>query len=221
LSIISKHKNQTNMENATLNPEALKGYDIIVAIDRSGSMGAKLPNGNTRWDGAKEATEALVRKASQFDSNGITVCIFGGKTVKNYENIADADAKVTQIFTENEPASGTPTAEMLSDHLDRYFTAKAAGSNPKPILIAVVTDGQPDNKSAVAKVIKEATHKMEKDEEVGIVFLQIGDDGDATTFLTKLDDDLTAEGAKFDIVDTKKLDEVEDLTEALLGAIND
>lgn len=209
------------MENSNVAVEQLKNYDIIVAIDRSGSMGSKLANGNTRWKGAEEATASLVRKAAKFDTDGVTVCIFGGNAVINYNNVTDADAVVTKIFTENEPELGTPTGKMLSDHLDRYFAAKTAGSNPKPILIAVITDGQPDNKSEVAKVIKDATHKMESDGEVGISFIQIGDDGDATTFLNKLDDDLKGEGAKFDIVDTKKLDEVNDITEALLAALND
>lgn len=209
------------MEKTNVSEEALKNYDIIVAIDRSGSMGIKEKNGSSRWKIAQESTEALVRKAAEHDADGVTVTIFGGSIVKSYENVSDADAVVTKIFTENQPNGGTPTDEMLSKHLDAYFAAKAAGSNPKPILIAVITDGEPTSRGTVAKVIKEATHKMDKDEEIGITFLQVGSDADATDFLTKLDDDLTAEGAKFDIVDTKKLEEVESITDALLAALND
>lgn len=209
-------------ENSNVGTEQLKNYDITVAIDRSGSMLAKDQNGGkSRWEAAQEATFAIASKAEQYDADGISIVVFGGNTIKHYENVTGAGNLVNTIFAENEPASGTPTAKMLEECINRYFEAKAGGANPKPILLAVVTDGQPDDKDAVAKVIVEATKKMESDEEIGITFLQIGNDPDAKSFLEKLDDDLTSQGAKFDIVDTKNLNDVENITEALLAALND
>lgn len=53
--------------------------------------------------------------------------------------------------------------------------------------------------------------------------IPIGTDQNARRFLKLLDDELLPAGAKFDIVDTVNLDEVEEmgLTEVLLGAIHD
>jgi hypothetical protein len=51
----------------------------------------------------------------------------------------------------------------------------------------------------------------------------VGNDPTATRFLKALDDELQTAGAKFDIVDTITLDDMENstLAEVLLNAIND
>jgi hypothetical protein len=73
------------------------------------------------------------------------------------------------------------------------------------------------------QVILDATQKLDRDEELAISFIQVGIDETATKFLKILDDDLGRAGAKFDIVDTITMDDMEDLTlkEVLLSAIND
>jgi hypothetical protein len=64
---------------------------------------------------------------------------------------------------------------------------------------------------------------MDRDEELAISFVQVGTDAQATKFLKVLDDELQSAGAKFDIVDTITMDDMEDmtLTEVLLNAITD
>lgn len=210
------------METTQATAADLVKYDMAICIDRSGSMGKKdMPNGVSRWKAAQEATGAFARKATEFDADGIDVGVFGGETIKVYNNVTGTDELLDKIFTENEPNSGTPTGKMLKQMLDRYFADKAAGKSPKPLLIGVITDGQPDSRDEVANVIVEATKKMDSDGEIAISFLQIGNDEDATNFLQFLDDGLTAKGAKFDIVDTKKLNNVDNITECMLAAIND
>jgi hypothetical protein len=73
------------------------------------------------------------------------------------------------------------------------------------------------------KVIIDASRLMDRDEELAISFIQVGSDATATRFLKALDDDLQSAGAKFDIVDTVTLDDMEGmtLTEVLLNAIAD
>ena len=86
-------------------------------------------------------------------------------------------------------------------------------------MILVLLDGEPADRMAVAKDIKEATHRIDVDEELGIGFVQIGEDLLAQGFLTALDDHLKQVGAKFDIVNTILLDKIElhSLTEFLLN----
>ncbi len=73
----------------------------------------------------------------------------------------------------------------------------------RPETILVITDGAPTDRQKVEEVIIRATFQyMERDEDLSITFMQIGDDEAATVWLTKLDDDLEAAGAQFDAVDT-------------------
>jgi len=76
---------------------------------------------------------------------------------------------------------------------------------------------------AIAKVIVDATHRIDRNEELGIGLVQIGDDPIARGFFTALDDNLQAAGAKFDIVDTCILDHIPPnaLTEFLLNTLFD
>ena len=132
--------------------------------------------------------------------------------------------RVSQIFTENEPGGRTDLAGVLQDATNNYFQRKAAKQtklNGETIL--VVTDGEPDDRKTVMKVIIEASRRLDKDEELAISFIQIGNDAGATRFLKILDDDLQSAGAKFDIVDTVTMDDMEDMTlrEVLLNAIVD
>jgi hypothetical protein len=199
----------------------LSGYDIIVGIDRSGSMGDPGKSGKSKWEEAQEGTKALVREAIKVDSDGVTLCLFNGAdTLKEYKNVKDA-AVVDQIFTENSPMSGTPTNVLLNKYLGEYLTAKKAGNNPKPIILGVVTDGEPTDRKATKAAIINATKDMEKDGEIGISFIQIGNDPGATSFLQDLDDNLQNEGAKFDIVDTKHMDNIDNLMVALEAALDD
>lgn len=181
--------------------EDLKNYDIVLAIDKSGSMGeTDCPNGVSRWDYAKETTEAIARKAGTYDQDGITVCTFAN-SVKLYENVTPE--KVSQIFTENEPNGSTDTALLLNTLFDNYL------KNPvKPQIIVVITDGEANDNKAVIKAIVDFTNKQ-AEETVSVMLLQIGKDGKATAFLKMIDDNLVENhGAKYDMIDTKTIDEI-------------
>lgn len=193
----------------------LSQYDFIILIDKSGSMAMPGTSGKPRWTEAQEATYALAAKAATFDEDGLDVIVFGGSH-KLYEGVT-AD-KVTQVFAENEPSGSTNTAGALKAVFDRYTTNPA-----KPIIVVVVTDGEPDDREAVKSVIRNfaetLTDNGEGDtDQAGILFLQVGNDPAARAFLVDLDDNL---GAKFDIVDTKTLADTETmpLAEILLQAL--
>ena len=112
----------------------------------------------------------------------------------------------------------------MQDATAQYFQRKAAGqTKPNGETILVVTDGEPDDRKAVMKVIIEVSQQMERDEELAISMIQVGSDAGATRFLKALDDELQGVGAKFDIVDTVTLDDMADmsLSEVLVNAIGD
>lgn len=200
----------------------LAGRDYTLIVDKSGSMATKdMPGGKTRWEAAKESTFALASKCESFDPDGITVYTFSSAW-KKYENTTAA--KVDDIWKENEPMGGTELHTVLKDAFDGFFSRKKAGtSKENGEIILVVTDGEPSSQKDVARVIVDASKKLDRDEELAVSFLQIGKDEGASRFLKSLDDDLTGQGAKFDIVDTVTFEEAENMTmtELLLKAAND
>jgi hypothetical protein len=183
-----------------LTEEQLKTYDIILLIDKSSSMTTADVKGRERWDAIKEQTAAWAREAHKWDQDGITVGFFNNK-FSVHENVTPA--KVDDIFKEHKPSNSTETHEVIEHVLNAYLN-----SRKKPILVFVVTDGASSDNKKLATVIAKATHKMTKDEEIGIQFVQIGQDPDAAAMLKFLDDELMAKfGAKFDIVDTTTFEE--------------
>jgi uncharacterized protein YegL len=200
----------------------LEQRDYTLIIDKSGSMSIRdQMGGKSRWEVMQESTLAIASKCEEFDPDGITVYLFSGR-FKRYDNVTAS--KVGQIFQENEPSGRTDLASVLQDATNNYFqrkTARQTKQNGETILI--VTDGEPDDRKAVMKVIIEASRRMDRDEELAISFVQVGTDSQATKFLKVLDDELQGAGAKFDIVDTVTMDDMEDMTlsEVLLNAITD
>jgi hypothetical protein len=200
----------------------LENRDYTLIIDKSGSMATKdKAGGLSRWQIMQESTLALASKCEELDSDGMTVYLFSGK-FKRYDNVTAN--KVSTIFQENEPNGRTDLASVLKDATNNFFQRKIQGQIPaNGEIILVVTDGEPDDRKAVMQVIIDASQKLDRDEELAISFIQVGTDEAATKFLTILDDDLGRAGAKFDIVDTITMHDMEDLTlrEVLLNAIYD
>jgi uncharacterized protein with von Willebrand factor type A (vWA) domain len=196
--------------------------DYTLIIDKSGSMStADQPGGKTRWQIAQESTLALARKCEEIDPDGITIYVFSGR-FRRYDNVTSD--KVSQIYQENDPMGRTDLAAVLQDALESYLSRKAQGqakANGETIL--VITDGEPDDRKMVMKQIIEASRKLERDDELAISLIQVGSDRQATEFLKALDDQLQGAGAKFDIVDTITIDDMENMTlaEVLLNAITD
>ncbi|MDY6936608.1 MAG: VWA domain-containing protein [Cyanobacteriota bacterium] len=200
----------------------LENRDYTLIIDKSGSMSTQDRAGRkSRWEAVQESTLALAQKCEEFDPDGITIYVFSSR-FKRYDNVT-AD-KVSEIFQENQPVGRTDLASVLKDALENYFTRKAAGeAKENGEIFLVITDGEPDDRKGVMKLLIDASRRIDKDEEMGISFIQVGDDPKVTEFLKALDDRLEEAGAKFDIVDTVPLDRMEGstLSEVLLNAILD
>jgi uncharacterized protein YegL len=201
----------------------LENRDYTLIIDKSGSM-SKIDVGErkSRWSLMEESTFALASKCEKFDPDGITIYTFS-KKFKRYDNVNSS--QVEQIFAENEPKGNTALAEVLQDALQDYLQRKRKKeAKPDGETILVVTDGKPDDQEMVAKVIIEASQGIDKEKELAICFIQIGNDKEATDFLNFLDDELNSTGAKFDIVITVSMNDiVEDkltFQEVLLRAID-
>nr|WP_017305999.1 VWA domain-containing protein [Spirulina subsalsa] len=196
--------------------------DYTLIIDKSGSMSTQdQPGGKSRWQAVQESTLALAKRCEELDPDGITVYLFSGR-FKRYDNVTSD--KVSQVFEEHDPMGKTDLASVLFDALDNYFQRKEAGeTKPNGETIVVITDGEPDERKPVMRLIVEASRKIDRDEELGISLIQVGRDKLATQFLVALDKQLEDIGAKFDIVNTITIDDMESmsLTDVLLKAVTD
>ncbi|NJL00998.1 MAG: VWA domain-containing protein [Spirulinaceae cyanobacterium SM2_1_0] len=204
------------------NNSLVEQRDYTLIIDKSGSMSSpERPGGRSRWVAVQESTLALAKKCEELDPDGITIYLFSGQ-FKRYDNVTSD--KVTQIFAEHQPMGKTDLASVLYDALDNYFQRKEAGeAKPNGETIIVITDGEPSDRRSVMRLIVEASRKIDRDEELGISLIQVGRDKLAMQFLQALDDQLEGAGAKFDIVDTVTIEDMQgrDLADVLLKAVVD
>jgi Mg-chelatase subunit ChlD len=195
--------------------------DYVLVVDRSASMEepAKAGSSQTRWEYAQETTMALARKCAAFDDDGIDVYTFN-RTFQKFEGTTPENVK--QIFASVNPGGSTDFLPVLKDAFDTHFR-----KGKKPTTIIVLTDGEPSDRDAGRKALQDlivaTSKKLEVDAELAVTFIQVGNDPSATAFLKTLDDDMVKAGAKFDIVDTKTADEVENMTveQVLEAAVND
>jgi Mg-chelatase subunit ChlD len=195
------------------NLELDTGDNIIFGLDISASMQTTdTPTGAMRIDYAKEKAITLAQEASKYDADGIDLLTFG-HSVTPYKNVsADKAAEVIGKLRANEGA--TQTHLLIQE---AYKLHKASGSEQTVLMI--VTDGQPSDPAAVKSTIVGITKELKNEHEFAISILTVGNpDAGLTTFLTSLDDDL--KGAAHDIVDVKKLEEV-DFVSAFSGALHD
>ncbi|MEA5418862.1 VWA domain-containing protein [Spirulina sp. CCNP1310] len=203
------------------NNSIVEQRDYTLIIDKSGSMSTQdQPGGKSRWQAVQDSTLALAKKCEELDPDGITVYLFSGR-FKRYDHVTSD--KVMQVFAEHDPMGKTDLATVLYDALTNYFDRKEMGqTQPNGETIIVITDGEPDDRKSVMRLIIEASRKIDRDEELGISLIQVGRDKLATQFLEALDDQLEAAGAKFDIVNTVKITDVEEgmsLSDVLLNAV--
>lgn len=207
----------------------IEEYEILFLVDRSYSMdtsdvpvkksggflgfGSKSTN-ISRWDSAGLEIAGFVKEVETIDMNGLDLVFFGG-TIETHEN--QTSAQIMSTFAKLRPNGGTPLAEGLS----QGFRVLKKSPKPKKFIFCH-TDGAPNNRQAVRQVIIDQANSQSRDDEMTILFVQIGNDPTATAFLRELDDDL--KGAKFDIVDAKTAEEAkkfESVAELIAHAIND
>jgi hypothetical protein len=195
--------------------------DYTLIIDKSSSLNNDNGMGKTLWEIAQESTFALAQKCDEIDPDGITVYLYSGR-FRRYDNVTAE--KIREIYALNEPMGKSDLKSVLQDALNNYFQRKAEGKtkeNGETMLI--ITDGIPDQPKEIIRLIIEATQKIDRDEELGISFIQIGNDKKATEYFKALDNLLEDAGAKFDIVNTITMDDMAQmsLTQVLLNAIID
>jgi hypothetical protein len=191
----------------------LSRFDITVLIDKSGSMSTRdCPDEAlagrriSRWEWCREQSAMLSRQTAGAMADGITVVPFAD----SWQRLAGVQPEgINAIFNTAQPQGSTNLAGALQSELQYYFQQRDLGLSRRPLMIAVITDGVPDSKSAVRRVIREATEQMNSPDEVKIVFFMIGEDRKGLAFVDELCNGLADEGARFNIVSGHTFAEVD------------
>ncbi|MBD1910074.1 MULTISPECIES: hypothetical protein [unclassified Leptolyngbya] len=203
-----------------------RDYTLIIARTAD-EFAPNPPHFSERWNAALESIVMLAQTCETFDPDGITLYVACQGNERDceflqYENVTSGS--LLSVIKDNYPPRKVQIQTVLKAALDSYFTRKTAGqTQPNGEMLVILLDGEPEDRMAVARTIREATHQMDSDEELGISFLQIGDNAIATGFLTALDENLQEAGAAFDIVHTRHLETIqpESITQFLLNTLNE
>lgn len=216
----------------------LKTFDTVFVVDDSASMAGEY------WDQLGRALATTANIATKYDSDGIDIHFLNSHKY-DCKYITSLDV-VQGLFNSVQPAGITPIGGcldyILRDYVDKYAAAKAAytpsttgpgphptmhDSLPKPINILVLTDGEPtDNLEDVvvsaARMLDDLRAPLH---QVGIQFVQIGNEEGAREALEELDNKLQERHLIRDMIDFTPYVEGEKLSggmilKALLGAVN-
>ncbi|GJE90444.1 von willebrand factor type A domain-containing protein [Phanerochaete sordida] len=192
-----------------------------------------------RWEEAKSALRHLGKWASQYDKDGIDIYFLNHRTTHGkhgYCNLQNAN-EILKVLQQVWPSRGTPLGERIREIMGQYLKECRSQSRwpfrskrPKPINVLVITDGCPmdaaenDLKEGIINAALQLDRMKMPLDQVGISFVQIGDDENAAEYLRELDDDLDKRGIR-DMVDTTPYetnlsDDPEMLAKILLGGIN-
>lgn len=188
---------------------------VVIGLDNSASMQTPLGS-TTRLGTAKELAGPVIQKACQLDPSGPDVFSFGQKVTDLGNVTAEEAANKLNALKADEYA--TNFGAFLTTAFEKARGYNAAGDN---VLVLVFTDGAATDKSLVKSEIISMANGMTADEQCALEIVYFGDE--AATYLKELDDNLQAQGAKFDIVDATPIEEAITLdVEALLNkAFND
>ncbi|TIB38804.1 hypothetical protein E3P86_01436 [Wallemia ichthyophaga] len=205
----------------------LSRYDTCFLIDDSGSMAGGL------WKQALSALAGLLEIATKYDPDGVDVLFLNNPAVAN--NVTNVNT-LHNLFHSVQPSGSTPTGTRLEDILLKYLNDYENSNGTvrvRPLNVVVVTDGTAEDD--VESVILTAARRLDRLNaplsQVGIQFIQIGDDPSATVWLHELDDEIHKIGGGCrDLVDTTPVVDVIDggkdgfdakyLLKAMLGGIN-
>ncbi len=209
----------------------MANHEVVLLIDRSSSMTAMdCPNvggsshpsfapkmgglmsallgvpllngmgmGTSRWEWCLHQTSDLSRQTQQIYSQGITVVLFSTGFVTLPNVTLD---QLPRVFNDNFPFGGTNLGPALASQIGEYFRRREyTRGNIKPLMIGIVTDGCPNNRTAVRQAIIQATQLMRDQQEITIIFFLIGGmDYVGEAFVQDLTVNLVRQGARFPIV---------------------
>lgn len=183
---------------------------------------------SSRWSHTSSALSHFTSIATHYDTDGIDIAFLNSPITGN--NLT-SPSQVSSLFSSVSPSGCTPTGTALDRILRPYLSKleKLGPANVKPLNIVVLTDGAATDDPE--SVIVDAARRLERVDaplmQVGISFVQIGEEEGAEEGLRELDDAISGVWGVRDMVDTTmwRCDEggergAEVVLKCLLGGVN-
>ena len=159
--------------------------DYSVLVDASSSMRTidrhiigQCDQQQDRWNQAREVLEFLVPEVVKRDEDGISLYFFS-TGYRKFTHVNSA-LEVKEKFSSTRPKGGTQLADALED-------AVIPDNRGRPETILVITDGAPEKRRAVEKLLVNASEATEYSDDLRVVFVQVGFDAEASRWLSTLD----------------------------------
>jgi hypothetical protein len=205
-------KSQSASKLTDSETKVLKDSNFAILVDASGSMGNNVDSsGKSRWKWCSENISDFADVAESIAGRRIMLVPFNDK----FDIRRNCNSESIRALFEQEVArGGTNIATPLEAVVNEYLASKS----PEPLIVAVITDGEPTVGPDVSQTIKDLTQRLSGPKQVKLVFFCIAADYGAERLMTHLDLDLYREGAKYDIVSSYKFGELQrmGLAKALL-----
>lgn len=166
----------------------LSDYEIVIIADDSGSM--SLSSGGprtlgvpsaTRWDELRQTCQLMVDLGNCFDASGLDVYFLNRPAMKNVTS--SKEPRFVEAF-DKPPAGTTPLTECLGN------VAKdlAAQGNEKPVLLFILTDGEPNGGVAMfVNTVQGIVTKRTCSRTIKLQIMACTDEEDAVGWLGELD----------------------------------
>lgn len=129
----------------------LHDFDVVLILDDSSSMTSRSGK-TTRWGELQETASQLIEIACCFDSDGIDVYFLNGGKIPNITS--GNDARLVRRFRRG-PSGGTPLTETLQAALRDH-------QGNKPLLITILSDGEPRGGALLLKNVIEESIRASK-----------------------------------------------------------
>jgi len=178
--------------------DILRDLQLVLLVDHSGSMcqldedpcgrtrthGMVDGRGWTRWDNLFQVSKYLAKSILEYDKDKMIPIIFFGHRAE--EKIVHSAGQMLVEFKRYKPVDRQST--NLFDALRIAFERHITHENT---LFVVLTDGAPNNgtQESIKRLIQERVASVDpKGHRLNILFLRLGDDPGALSFLQYMDD---------------------------------
>ncbi|MFN3361838.1 MAG: hypothetical protein ACK421_10495 [Pseudanabaenaceae cyanobacterium] len=202
----------------------LRDRDFSFVICRNIETYARNHSFFAEWRSAQSAIIELGKKCLEFDRNGLNIYW----ATEPVESTKCRDLKgLAEVFQRKNPPMMDNLIGAIREVITYYFSRRGWRANINGEIIITLLDHIPPESEQIVELLLETSHRLgeEKDHEtnyeLGMTFLQIGDNGATREFLAFLDNQIVELGGK-DLVDAKhwrvmqKMSLVDLLKDALL-----
>lgn len=191
----------------------LSMFDTVFIIDDTLSMNNPVDSNSTghnqviRWEMLERSLEYIIKIATAHDKDGVDIQFLknpdqNGKNITDPEVFLGKLSVVRGLIQNSSPGTEffDSLLEAIGPRLERFRVWKAAAGEgkrikmPKRLNLIVVTDGRADDDDTVTWYLTDVAEQLDKlqapPRQIGIQFVQVGDDPIATNWLRELDDEL-------------------------------